>query len=154
VVCYPMVSFTAMIATDCLNHAWLMLGSWLVRVSLMVGFLQVFSQRLEQDYYTQVLLTAPSVSYRVCKRSGDVINVESPAQFPATYEIDHCLEPMVLGTLVFPNEYMGPLLSLCEGHRGVQKVGSRRTDHFERLTHVLDVPWTCIAVIPCCYGRS
>eukprot|EP00045_Choanoeca_perplexa_P016827 m.231648 g.231648 ORF g.231648 m.231648 type:complete len:646 (+) comp17368_c0_seq2:88-2025(+) len=91
-----------------------------------LGFLgmlhmEVFSQRLEQDYHTQVLLTAPSVSYRACTRDGTIIDVESPAQFPATHEIDHCLEPMVLGTLVFPNDYMGPLLSLCQGHRGVQK---------------------------------
>ena len=84
--------------------------------------IQVFSQRLEQDYDTQVLLTAPSVSYRVSTRNNGFIDVEAPVQFPPTYEIEHCLEPMVLGTLVFPNEYMGQLLSLCEGHRGVQKV--------------------------------
>eukprot|EP00730_Choanoeca_flexa_P002339 TRINITY_DN11013_c0_g4_i5.p1 TRINITY_DN11013_c0_g4~~TRINITY_DN11013_c0_g4_i5.p1 ORF type:complete len:645 (+),score=149.76 TRINITY_DN11013_c0_g4_i5:102-2036(+) len=91
-----------------------------------LGFLgmlhmEVFSQRLEQEYHTQVLLTAPSVSYQVMLRKGELIDVESPAQFPAIPEIDHCLEPMVLGTLVFPNEYMGAMLSLCEGHRGVQK---------------------------------
>ena len=70
----------------------------------------------------QVLLTSPSVSYRAHKRDGSVIEVESSSQFPALHELSYAEEPKVMGTLIFPGEYVGAMLSLCESHRGIQKV--------------------------------
>ncbi|EDQ87920.1 uncharacterized protein MONBRDRAFT_9705 [Monosiga brevicollis MX1] len=94
-----------------------------------LGFLgilhmEVFSQRLEQEYDIQVLLTSPSVCFRVHTKQGELLEVESPDKFPALADIDFCEEPMVMGTIVHPQEYTGAMLSLCEDHRGVQKIKS------------------------------
>ncbi|EGD77805.1 GTP-binding protein lepA [Salpingoeca rosetta] len=91
-----------------------------------LGFLhmEVFSQRLEQEYGTQTLLTSPSVSFRKVLKDGTAIDMQTPSHFPTQDElhtISHFEEPMVLGTLVFPQEYTGALISLCESRRGEQR---------------------------------
>lgn len=92
-----------------------------------LGFLgmlhmEVFSQRLEQEHDVQTILTSPSVSFRATLRNNTVINMESPTSFPEVHEIKKLEEPMVLGTLVFPAEFVGDLMSLCEERRGQQLV--------------------------------
>jgi GTP-binding protein LepA len=92
-----------------------------------LGFLgmlhmEVFSQRLEQEHDVQTILTSPSVSFRATLRNNTVINMESPSSFPEAHEIKKLEEPMVLGTLVFPAEFVGELMSLCEERRGQQLV--------------------------------
>ncbi|XP_053559974.1 translation factor GUF1, mitochondrial isoform X2 [Bombina bombina] len=91
--------------------------------------LEVFNQRLEQEYNASVIMTAPTVPYRavlssqkMIKEYGEeVITIVNPAEFPDKCHISEYLEPMVQGTIISPDEYIGKIMALCLSRRGVQK---------------------------------
>ncbi|XP_065593150.1 translation factor GUF1, mitochondrial isoform X2 [Cyrtonyx montezumae] len=99
-----------------------------------LGFLgllhmEVFNQRLEQEYNTSVILTAPTVPYKAVLSSAKLIKeygnseitIINPAQFPDKHSVSEYLEPTVLGTIVTPQEYIGKIIVLCQDRRAVQK---------------------------------
>lgn len=71
--------------------------------------LEVFSQRLQQEYGAESILTAPSVTYKVklkptkkvLKENADIVYINNPAHFPDVFQIEECYEPMVIGNLLF-----------------------------------------------------
>ncbi|TPX38031.1 hypothetical protein SmJEL517_g00024 [Synchytrium microbalum] len=93
-----------------------------------LGFLgtlhmDVFRQRLEEEYDAAVINTAPTVPYKIHFENGSEVVIHNPAQWPEPNVIHNAKEfhePMVIGTLVFPQEYMGKLMELCGAHRGEQ----------------------------------
>lgn len=78
---------------------------------------------LLQEHDASVIITSPNVPYKAVDNSGKEIQIINPSQFPDPATASHMdlLEPMVLGTLIFPDTYLGKLLKLCEDRRGVQK---------------------------------
>ncbi|KAK2513667.1 Guf1 [Columba guinea] len=99
-----------------------------------LGFLgllhmEVFNQRLEQEYNMSVILTAPTVPYKAVLSSAKLIKeygkeeitIINPAQFPDKLSVSEYLEPTVLGTIVTPHEYIGKIIALCQDRRAVQK---------------------------------
>ncbi|XP_030347727.1 translation factor GUF1, mitochondrial isoform X2 [Strigops habroptila] len=99
-----------------------------------LGFLgllhmEVFNQRLEQEYNMSVILTAPTVPYKAILSSAKLIKeygkaeitIINPAQFPDKISVSQYLEPTVLGTIVTPQEYIGKIIVLCQDRRAVQK---------------------------------
>ncbi|XP_065554076.1 translation factor GUF1, mitochondrial isoform X3 [Lathamus discolor] len=99
-----------------------------------LGFLgllhmEVFNQRLEQEYNMSVILTAPTVPYKAILSSAKLIKehgkaeitIINPAQFPDKISVSEYLEPTVLGTIVTPQEYIGKIIVLCQDRRAVQK---------------------------------
>ncbi len=87
--------------------------------------MDVFKQRLEQEYGLSVIPTAPSVLYKVkCRYSDDTIDVESPSDFPDPGTIETIYEPVIDATMIVPKEYLGNLIKLCEEKRGVQQTMS------------------------------
>jgi len=99
-------------------------------VSLGLGFrcgflgllhLDVFKQRLEQEYNVTAIVTPPSVLYRVkMKYTGDIVDIESPNDFPEPQKIDEILEPIINATIILPKQYLGNILKLCQEKRGKQ----------------------------------
>lgn len=84
--------------------------------------MDVFKQRLEQEYNVNVIATSPSVLFKVVmKYSGETVAIESPSDFPDVQQIDYILEPVIDATILVPKEYLGAILKLCEEKRGVQK---------------------------------
>lgn len=84
--------------------------------------MDVFKQRLEQEYGLTVIATAPSVLYKVkMAYTGEVVNIESPSDFPDPGQIDEIYEPVIDATIIVPNQYLGNLIKLCEEKRGIQK---------------------------------
>jgi elongation factor 4 len=84
--------------------------------------MDVFRQRLEQEYNLAVIATAPSVLYKVkLKHKDDLIPIESPSDFPDPGQIEEVLEPMINGTIITPTNYLGNILKLCEEKRGEQQ---------------------------------
>ena len=83
--------------------------------------MDVFKQRLEQEYGMNIIITAPSVLYKVKKTNGTSIDVENPAEFPEPQYIETVSEPIISGTVITPKKYLGPIISLCEEKRGIQK---------------------------------
>jgi len=83
--------------------------------------MEIIQERLEREYNLQLLTTAPSVEYRVTKTNGDVITIDNPAQLPDAAEIAQIEEPWVELSIFTPTTYIGPLMDLCQTHRGVYK---------------------------------
>ncbi|XP_075786605.1 translation factor GUF1, mitochondrial isoform X4 [Pelodiscus sinensis] len=91
--------------------------------------LEVFNQRLEQEYNASVILTAPTVPYKAVLSSPKLIKehrkeeitIINPAEFPDKFSVSEYLEPIVLGTVITPDEYIGKIITLCQARRAVQK---------------------------------
>lgn len=83
--------------------------------------MDVFKQRLEQEYNMDVIATAPSVRYKLTLTNGDNIDIENPSDFPEPNYIDEIYEPIILATIITPREYLGAILDLCQKKRGEQK---------------------------------
>lgn len=83
--------------------------------------MDVFKQRLEQEYELDIIATAPSVLYYIDTKYDGRITLENPADFPDPVKIDTILEPMLSGTIIVPKQYLGGVLSLCQEKRGIQK---------------------------------
>ncbi|XP_067892183.1 translation factor Guf1, mitochondrial isoform X2 [Heterodontus francisci] len=99
-----------------------------------LGFLgllhmEVFNQRLEQEYNASVILTAPTVPYKAVLSSSKLIKeyreeeimILNPCHFPDRLQVKKYLEPVVIGTILTPDDYIGKIISLCQSRRGVQK---------------------------------
>ncbi|MGB7338071.1 MAG: translation elongation factor 4 [Phototrophicaceae bacterium] len=87
-----------------------------------VGFLGLFhmeiiQERLEREYDLDILATAPSVKYRVVMRSGEVIEIDSPAQLPDESGIEEIHEPWMKIQIYTPQSYIGPIMSLTTNKR-------------------------------------
>ncbi len=83
--------------------------------------MDVFKQRLEQEYNLSVIATAPSVRYRIHMTDGEMREIESPADFPDRQHIDTIYEPVIDATILTPNAYIGQVMQLCEEKRGSQQ---------------------------------
>ncbi|CAG8438841.1 6429_t:CDS:10 [Acaulospora colombiana] len=94
-----------------------------------IGFLgtlhmDVFRQRLEEEYDANVIITQPTVPYKIIYRDGTSKFVRNPSEFPEPNEMSNnaaeLQEPMVMATIIVPNEYLGNVMDLCGTHRGEQ----------------------------------
>ena len=84
--------------------------------------MDVFKQRLEQEYNLNIIATAPSVLYYInLNHNAGKVPIENPADFPDPSKIDEILEPMLNGTIIVPKQYLGAVLALCQEKRGIQK---------------------------------
>lgn len=84
--------------------------------------MDVFKQRLEQEYNVTVIATAPSVLFKVkMAHSGELVDVETPSDFPDPSQIAEIYEPIITATIIVPKAYLGNIMTLCEEKRGVQK---------------------------------
>jgi GTP-binding protein LepA len=83
--------------------------------------MEIVEERLEREFNLELLVTAPSVRYRVTKTNGDVIEVDSPARLPDPGSIQTIEEPVITATILTGDEFVGPILKLCEEKRGIQK---------------------------------
>ena len=82
--------------------------------------MDIVQERLEREYGMQLITTAPSVIYEVLLRDGSREQVSNPARLPAAETIAEIREP-VIGTKIFvPQEYVGPVITLCTERRGTQ----------------------------------
>lgn len=83
--------------------------------------MDVFKQRLEQEYNMDVIATAPSVRYKLDLTNGESIEIENPSDFPEPNYINEIYEPIIVATIITPREYVGVILELCQKKRGEQK---------------------------------
>jgi GTP-binding protein LepA len=80
--------------------------------------LEVVQERLEREYGLSLILTAPSVRYRIRLRDGSEITIDNPALFPDPTTIEFTLEPFIRATIIVPDRYMGAVMKLCLERRG------------------------------------
>ncbi len=81
--------------------------------------MEIIQERLEREYTLNLITTAPSVVYRVTKTDHSVIMVENPALLPDPNYREMIEEPYVSASIMVPNEFVGPLMELCQGRRGI-----------------------------------
>ena len=83
--------------------------------------LEIVQERLEREYGIELISTAPTVVYELETTSGEVIEVDNPTQLPERSQIKEIREPLIMASLLLPQEYIGNVLKLCEEKRGVQR---------------------------------
>jgi GTP-binding protein LepA len=81
--------------------------------------MEIVRERLEREYGLDLLITAPSVEYQVLLSNGDVITVDNPADMPDPGRIESIEEPIMLITIITPTRYIGSIMELVTGKRGV-----------------------------------
>lgn len=83
--------------------------------------MEIVSERLEREFGLELITTAPSVSYKVYKTNGDVLDISNPIQLPPAVEIDRIEEPMIKATVYTPPEYIGAIMELAKNKRGISR---------------------------------
>lgn len=83
--------------------------------------LEVVQERLEREFGLNLVLTAPSVEYEIELNDGTKILVDSPADFPEPGTIRRAMEPYIRASIITPDTYLGPMMTLCNDKRGIQK---------------------------------
>jgi GTP-binding protein LepA len=91
--------------------------------------MEIVQERLEREFDLDLITTAPSVVYRIETNKGEEIEMHNPADMPDVTHIKKIEEPWVKATIMVPDDYLGPVLKLCNDRRGEQAdltyVGSR-----------------------------
>lgn len=82
--------------------------------------MEIVQERLEREFDMDIITTAPSVVYEVQRNDGEILMIESPSRMPEISHIAEIREPIVVVTLLMPQDYVGPVMTLCNAKRGVQ----------------------------------
>ena len=82
--------------------------------------LEIVQERLEREFDMDIITTAPSVVYEVHRNDGEVLMIDSPSRIPEVSQIAEIREPIVEVTLLMPQDYVGPVMTLCNQKRGHQ----------------------------------
>jgi GTP-binding protein LepA len=81
--------------------------------------MEIIQERLEREYNLNLITTAPSVVYHVFTITGEMLEVDNPANLPDPVKRDYIEEPMVKVSMLTPNDYVGTLMELSQGRRGI-----------------------------------
>jgi len=100
--------------------------------------MEIVQERLEREYNLDLIITAPSVVYRVTKLKGEVVLIDNPSELPDPQERESIEEPYVQLDIMTPQGYIGTLMELCEARRGNYK--DMRFITKERTTLVYEMP--------------
>ena len=82
--------------------------------------MEIVQERLERQYGMNLITTAPTVVYQVEQSDGSILSVDNPSKMPEASKINTILEPIVTVNLYMPQEYVGAIITLCVGKRGIQ----------------------------------
>ena len=82
--------------------------------------LEIVQERLQREFELDLITTAPSVIYHVHKKDGKVEEIHNPADWPDPTQIEKVEEPWIKSTILVPDEFLGPVLALCQERRGEQ----------------------------------
>jgi GTP-binding protein LepA len=83
--------------------------------------MDIVQERLEREYDMDLITTAPTVIYQVLMRDGTVHEIENPSKLPDLARVEEIREPIITATILMPQEYVGPVITLCTEKRGAQK---------------------------------
>ena len=83
--------------------------------------MEVIQERLEREYDINLISTSPTVVYKVYLKNNDILNIENPSDLPDPSLINEIHEPIIVGSMFVPSEYIGNVIKLCENKRGRQK---------------------------------
>jgi len=100
--------------------------------------LEVVQERLEREYDLSLILTAPSVRYKIHMGDGSELTIDNPALYPDPSGIESTEEPFIRASIIVPDRYMGAVMKLCLGRRGINKNYQYLTNN--RLEMIFELP--------------
>ncbi|NLJ68972.1 MAG: elongation factor 4 [Firmicutes bacterium] len=80
--------------------------------------MEVIQERLEREFELDLITTAPSVVYRAYQRDGSELSIDNPALLPAADKLERIEEPYVQASIMTPEDFVGPVMELCQERRG------------------------------------
>ncbi|MEM1152290.1 MAG: translation elongation factor 4 [Pseudomonadota bacterium] len=122
------------------SFTWEMETSAALGMGFRCGFLgllhlEIIQERLSREFDLDLIATAPSVVYELTMTDGTEMTLHNPADMPDVVKIREIREPWIAATIYTPDEYLGPILKLCQDRRGIQKeltyVGGRAMVKYE-----------------------
>jgi GTP-binding protein LepA len=105
--------------------------------------LEIVQERLEREFGLSLIVTAPSVRFKVATVQGEIVEVDNPAKLPPPDRIEHLEEPYVRGSIFVPTEFMTAIYKLAQDKRGEH----RSLEYVGKRVHILfDFPLSEIVV--------
>ncbi len=83
--------------------------------------MEIVQQRLEQESDIDLVQTAPNVTYEIVNKRGETVSIHKPQDVPDPGDIEEFRQPIVRCNMIVPSEYIGPLMTLCQERRGIQR---------------------------------
>ncbi len=83
--------------------------------------MDIVQERLEREYDMDLITTAPTVVYQLLLKDGSVLEIENPSKLPDLSRVEEIREPVITASILMPQDYVGPVLTLCTEKRGTQK---------------------------------
>ena len=81
--------------------------------------MEIIEERLEREFNLDLITTAPSVIYEITTKTGEMLRIDNPTNYPDPNEIETAAEPIVRASIITPTDYVGGLMDLCQDRRGV-----------------------------------
>jgi len=106
--------------------------------------MEIVQERLEREYDLNLILTVPNVVYKVKKRDGEIVEVDTPIKLPNQQDIEVALEPYVSLLMIIPVDAIDPVCELAKARRGI----FRSNDYLgeDRVKLIFDIPLSEIIV--------
>ena len=82
--------------------------------------LEIVIQRLEREFGINLITTTPGVIYKINKINGTAVALQNPTNMPEASQIKSIEEPWIKATIITPDEYLGPILKICQDKRGIK----------------------------------
>ena len=83
--------------------------------------MEIVQERLDREFDMDVITTVPNVSYKVYTTKGEMLDVYNPSGLPEPNYINKIEEPTIIANIITKSEYIGPIMTLCVGKRGILK---------------------------------
>ncbi|MFZ8943401.1 MAG: translation elongation factor 4 [Methylophilaceae bacterium] len=83
--------------------------------------MDIVQERLEREYEVDLITTAPTVVYELLLKNGETQFIENPSRLPDLSKIEEIREPIIQLNILLPNDYVGPVMTLANTKRGIQK---------------------------------
>ena len=106
--------------------------------------MEIVEERLEREFDLNLIITTPSVIYRILKRDGDIVEIDNPMKLPSSQEVEEIDEPYVRAYIITPKEYIGNVMELSESRRGAY-ISTEYLDE-SRVEIMYDIPLAEVVV--------
>ncbi|MCG8431378.1 MAG: hypothetical protein MJA29_09430 [Candidatus Omnitrophica bacterium] len=106
--------------------------------------MEIVQERLQREYDLNLILTVPNVVYRVTRRGGETVEVDTPAKFPPPQEIEQAMEPYVTLMVIIPVENISDVCDFVKSRRGAFDSSDYLSE--DRVKLVFDIPLSEIIV--------
>ena len=100
--------------------------------------MEIIQERLEREFDLNLITTAPSVRYKLHMQNGELVEVDNPAKIPDLGKFESIEEPIITATVHVPQDYVGPIMQLCQERRGIQQ--AMHYDASGRVRVVYELP--------------